>query len=81
MPSAGESPNAANVPVLDKTALDRWVEQFGTRDDMANEYQRLLRTEGPNWHGWAALNLAIMDRWSMAGLRWIENRAWRLAGV
>ena len=26
---------------------------------------------------WPAVNRAIMDRWSMAGLKWIKRRAWR----
>ncbi len=61
------------------TAMDRWVFLFASRDEMAVEYADLLRRNGPDWPSWATLNLAIVDRWSEAGLRYIKTRAWKLA--
>lgn len=49
-----------------------------TRDDVAVEYATALRAYGPSG-GWADINKEILDRWSMAGLRYIKEKAWRLA--
>ena len=62
----------------ERTAMDEWVGRFATRDEIAVEYARLL-ANGPAWP-WATLNLAIVDRWSMSGLRYIKEKAWKLAG-
>jgi hypothetical protein len=61
------------------TAMDEWVALFASRNDLAEEYARILRREGPSWKTWATLNLAIVDRWSVAGLTYIKNRAWKIA--
>ena len=49
-----------------------------TRDDVAVEYATALRAYGPQ-DGWGAINQAILDRWSMAALRYIKEKAWNLA--
>jgi hypothetical protein len=65
----------ADVPI-NETALDRWLAEFPNRDAVAAEYARLLRSKTPSWPTWAALNLAIVDRWSLSGLTYIKTRAW-----
>jgi hypothetical protein len=32
-----------------------------------------------DWPGWRELNEAILRRWSPAGLRYIKEKAWKLA--
>lgn len=51
-----------------------------TRDDVALTYAFALR-QHPTGEGFdfAAVNKAIMDRWSIAALRYIKDKAWRLA--
>lgn len=66
-------------PVLDSTALDRWVGQFASRDEMAAAYRQVIADRGLGWPGYAALNLAIIDRWSVSGLTYIKDKAWRPA--
>ena len=68
-------------PVLDSTALDRWVAQFANRDEMAVAYGRLIEEHGAAWPGYAALNLAIIDRWSRSGLVYVKEKAWKLAAA
>jgi hypothetical protein len=69
--------NVTSPPVLDSTALDRWIAQFANRDEMADAYRRVIVNRGPGWPGYAALNLAIIDRWSLSGLNYIKEKAWR----
>lgn len=61
------------------TLLDEWVALFASRNEMAEAYADLLQTYGADWKAWPTLNLAIMDRWSESGLRYIKDRAWKLA--
>jgi hypothetical protein len=56
--------------------MDRWVSTFANRDAMARSYRLLLETKDADWTGWAVLNLAIIDRWSLSGLRYIKTKAW-----
>jgi hypothetical protein len=60
-----------------ETAMDRWVSLFATRDELAIEYAKLL-SNCPDWPSWPTLNLAIVDRWSVAGLRYVKKEAWKL---
>ena len=64
----------------EQTAMDRWVGQFATRDEIAVEYGKLLRSGVTSEVTWAVLNLAIIDRWSESGLRYIKAKAWSQAG-
>ena len=62
--------------------VHRWsggVEAPPTRDEVAVEYVSLIRANGTTWTGYAEINKAIMRRWSMAALRYIKEKAWRLA--
>lgn len=59
-----------------QTVMDRWVAGFANRDEMAAAYAELLRTEKPSWPTWIVVNVAIMDRWSMSGLRYVKEKAW-----
>lgn len=46
------------------------------REDIALTYAFLIRqSEHPDW---SKINRAILERWSMAGLKWIKERAWKL---
>jgi hypothetical protein len=51
-----------------------------TRDDVAVEYATALRAYGPSGE-WREINEAIMARWSMAALRYIKTKAWKLAAA
>ena len=63
-----------------RTAMDAWVFLFATRDDMADQYAKLLRIQEPDWPIWPTLNLAIVDRWSEDALDYIKRRAWKISG-
>lgn len=52
---------------------------FATRDELAVEYAKLLNEKDSGWDGWPVLNLAIIDRWSVSGLRYVKTKAWKLA--
>lgn len=65
--------------VTERTAMDKWVGLFASRDEIAVEYARLLRFEGTGWKSWPTLNLAIIDRWSPSGLEYVKRKAWKLA--
>jgi hypothetical protein len=58
------------------TALDRFVAAFPSRNSMASAYADYLRECGAEWPTWPALNLAIIDRWSVSGLNYIKQKAW-----
>ena len=47
-----------------------------TRDDVALSYAFALRQADEC--DFSAINHAILDRWSMAALRYIKAKAWRL---
>lgn len=47
-----------------------------TRDDVAASYA--LAVGAPESVNWAAVNQAIMDRWSLSALRYIKDKAWKL---
>ncbi len=47
------------------------------RAEVAAHYGVALR-EGESVE-WRFVNEAILERWSMAGLRWIKERAWKEA--
>jgi hypothetical protein len=55
-----------------------------TRTEMAEEYARLLDEDRVTDYAylghvdWAAINAAIMARWSHSGLTYIKNLAWKL---
>jgi hypothetical protein len=53
-----------------------WVEFRNRRFRLA---LAVIRANGTTWTGYAEINKAIMRRWSMAGLRYIKEKAWRLA--
>lgn len=58
---------------------DDWIRLFANRNDLAEEYATMLRRNGPSWGGWREINEAILRRWSMAGLKYIKTRAWKIA--
>lgn len=61
-------------------AIVREVAACKTRNDAAALYARAMRS----WNNydsaaWVALNEAIMDKWSRAGLIYVKEKAWKLA--
>lgn len=47
------------------------------REDVALSYAMGLRA--PDEVDWSKVNHAIIDRWSLSALKWIKERAWKLA--
>ena len=60
-------------------AMDEWVALFASRDEMADEYASALRAMPHDWDRWPDFNAAILRRWSPAGLRYIKEKAWKIA--
>lgn len=57
-------------------ALEREIaDRRMTRDDVALTYAFGLAQPGEV--DWPAVNQLILDRWSMAALRYIKDKAWR----
>ena len=58
------------------TDIESVVASTKTRREMAELYAVLMHPQHskPNW---PELNRAIMDRWSLSGLKWIKARAWK----
>ncbi len=56
------------------------VERAKTRDDVVPEYARMLldRTSGLEID-WDSVNLLIIEKWSVAGLRYIKAAAYKRA--
>jgi hypothetical protein len=60
---------------------DKWLSLFASRNEVAIEYARMLKLRGASWTGWGYVNKAILRRWSPAGLRYIKEKAWKLAAI
>lgn len=52
------------------------VDENNKRNDIATKYALALAQADPV--EWAAVNRAIMERWSKAGLIYIKELAWKL---
>lgn len=52
------------------------MDENNKRDDIAAKYALALAQADPV--EWAAVNLAIKERWSKSGLIYIKERAWKL---
>ena len=51
-----------------------------TRDEVVPDYAELLgNMEAAIEIDWPSVNRAIIEKWSVAGLRYIKTRAWALA--
>lgn len=61
--------------------IDGWLGLFATRDEFAEEYAFLLLDEPPEWEGWKVINESILRRWSPNALRYIKEKAWKIAGA
>ena len=64
---------------MSATDYDAWLRLFANRNELAEEYARMLRHNGTSWPGWKDVNAAILRRWSLAGLKYIKTRAWKIA--
>lgn len=60
-----------------QTLLTEIADKRMKRNNVATTYALALRSSGPT--DWATVNRAIMQRWSISGLRYIKERAWRIA--
>ena len=50
-----------------------------TRDDVAMTYAFALRQRDEDPVHWGEVNQAIIDRWSLSALKYIKEKAWRIA--
>ena len=57
--------------------LEEIADKRLTRDDVAMTYAFGIR--GGEQIDWAKVNHAILDRWSMNALKYIKEKAWRIA--
>lgn len=48
------------------------------REDVALTYAMALGSSEVDEIDWSKINHAIIERWSIAGLKWIKTRAWKL---
>lgn len=64
--------------VVTDEEYDDWIRLFANRNEVAEEYAKLMRWHGTTWKGYAPINQAILRRWSMAGLKHIKERAWKI---
>jgi hypothetical protein len=64
------------------TILAEIADRRLTRDDVAMTYAFCIRQSGP-WGNdeidYAVINEAIMERWSLSALKYIKEKAWRIA--
>lgn len=58
------------------TLLREIADSHLTRDDVALTYAMAMR--GGEEVDWSKVNHAILDRWSMAALRYVKTEAWKL---
>lgn len=69
---------------VENTLLREIADKRMTRDDVALTYAFAIRQQG-HWSGnvvdYAVVNRAILGRWSMAGLKYIKEKAWRLVAA
>lgn len=73
-------PEIKIVPILSTDGdYDEWLALFANRNEVAEDYARALSRYGPVWEGYAPVNQAILRRWSMSGLKYIKERAWKIA--
>ena len=75
-----ELPRASRIviePIRTEQDYDEWIALFANRNEMAEEYAVLMSANGMKWEGYKLINEAILRRWSMAGLRYIKERAWK----
>lgn len=47
------------------------------REDVAMSYAFAIRQDAKL--DWRKVNEAIIDRWSLSALKWIKERAWKIA--
>jgi hypothetical protein len=57
---------------------NEWAARFANRDEAAEEYAGMLELNGTAWAEWHSVNEAIIQRWSVSGLRYVKERAWQL---
>ena len=68
------------VPITETEAdWDDWLSLFANRNEVAAVYAEMLRSHAAGSGVYASVNQAIVRRWSMAGLRYIKERAWKIA--
>jgi hypothetical protein len=58
--------------------LDEIADKRMTRDDVAMSYAMSLASDERDRIDWRKVNEAIMDRWSLAALKYIKTKAWRM---
>jgi hypothetical protein len=66
------------VAVAASRGWDEWLRLFANRNEVAEEYAKMLRRWGLS-ADYRGVNEAILQRWSPAGLKYIKTRAWKIA--
>lgn len=61
--------------VLEREIADKRM----TRDDVASTYAMTLLSSERDSVDWLAVNGAIIERWSLSALKYIKEKAWRMA--
>lgn len=65
-----------------RVILEEIADKRMKRDDVAMTYAFALRQHGrtsDDEFDYALVNRAIMDRWSLSALKYIKERAWKIA--
>lgn len=73
-PFAGMRMELANC---EATLLEEIANPACKRDDIAATYRLALLSSERDRIDWGKVNRAIMERWSVAALTFIKERAWR----
>jgi hypothetical protein len=61
----------------EQVLLSEIADKAMDRTDVGLSYALALST--PNEVNWSKVNQAILDRWSLSGLKWIKDFAWKAA--
>jgi len=62
------------------TLLREIADRRFKRNDVAITYSMALRSSERDTVDWKVVNDAIMERWSLSGLCYVKERAWKLSG-
>ena len=61
-----------------ETILNEIKHKECKRNDLSLTYAFIISSSERDKVNWSIINKAIIDRWSLSGLYYIKNRAWKL---
>jgi hypothetical protein len=67
------------LAACEATILGEIADPKFKRAQVATTYALCLRSSERDRIDWGKVNRAILDRWSPAALKWIKERAWKIA--